>query len=190
MFLRTPSIIAIIALFGFANSKVFAQPIAPNRPPSNAFNGFFFPGTGVVPNAGTSVNGIPRLGQFGGVGPNTVLSPGFGTQNYYGPWAPYILSMQPVVFNNRGHWFSNYYSHWYPNGLTSGVGVLSNGGTAGNFRVGASPLIGGGAFGVPGPAVPGMPGAGGGFMPGGGAMPGGIGLPGAIPVIGAPGINR
>jgi hypothetical protein len=193
MTVRTSAGVAVLALLGFAAyNPASAQPIAPNRPPSNAFGGFFFPGTTVVPNAGLSVNGLPRLGQNGAFGPNNALGPGFGNQAYYGPWAPYILSMQPVVFNNRGHWYSNYYGHWYPNGLTSGVGVLSNGGTAGGSRLGANPLIGAGAFGVPGAAVPGvgLPGA---AVPGAGilqGMPGGVMLPGAVPALGVPGINR
>jgi hypothetical protein len=180
MIIRTPSILAVIALFGFAaNNPLSAQPLAPNRPPSNAFGSFFGPGAMVVPNAGTTINGLPRLGQAGAFGPGTVVGPGFGNQTYYGPWAPYILAMQPVVFNNRGHWYSNYYGHWYPNGLTNGVGVLSNGGTAGGYRLGANPLVGSGAFGVPNSALIGMPGAG-----AGAGMPGGIGMPAAMP--GAP----
>jgi hypothetical protein len=179
MSIRTPSILAVIALFGFAsNNPLSAQPIAPNRPPSNAFGGLFVPGSNVMPNAGTNINGLQRAGQVGAFGPGNVLGQGFGNQTYYGPWAPYVLAMQPVVFNNRGHWFSNYYGHWYPNGLTNGIGVLSNGGTAGGFRLGANPMIGSGAFGVPNTSLPGLPGGG---MPGGGAMPGGLAMPGAMP---------
>jgi suppressor of tumorigenicity protein 13 len=89
--------------------------------------------------------------------------------------------MQPVVFNNRGHWYSNYYGHWYPNGLTNGVGVLSNGGNGGGFRMGSNSLIGSGAFGVPNSSLPGLPGG------PGGAMPGGLAMPGAMPNVGMPG---
>jgi hypothetical protein len=185
MTIRTPSIAAVIALLGFAtNNPVSAQPLAPNRPPSNAFGGLFVPGSTVLPNAGTTINGLPRAGAGGAFGPGTVLGPGFGNQQYYGPWAPYILAMQPVVFNNRGHWFSNYYGHWYPNGVTNGVGVISNGGTTAGYRLGANQMIGSGAFGVPNMALPGLPGGGAGAMPGGG-MPGGLVMPGAMP-----GINR
>lgn len=187
MTIRTQLIFAIIALLGLAvNHPLSAQPLAPNKPPAGAFGGFFLPGSNVVPNAGTNVNGIPRLGQGGAVGAGGVLAAGFGNQNPYGPFTPYILAMQPVVFNNRGHWYSNYYSHWYPNGLTNGVGVLSNGGaTGGGFRTGANALIGSGAFGVSN-SLPGLPGGGAGMMPGGGGMPGA----GAVPAVGMPGINR
>jgi hypothetical protein len=188
MTIRTPAIVAVLTLLVHAaDNRVSAQPIAPNRPPSNAFGSLFYPGSTVVPNAGTSLYGINRAGANGGFGPNNVLAPGFGSQGYYGPWAPYILSMQPVVFNNRGHWYSNYSGHWYPNGLTNGTGVLSNGGTGGVPRfVGGAGSIGGPASGVGGfgPAT-GMVMPGGIGAPGGFGMPGGTGLPGggAIPVV-------
>jgi hypothetical protein len=170
MTIRTPAILAVVAVLGYAaDNRISAQPLAPVRPPNNAFGNFFGPGNTVVPNAGMNINGLPRQGGFG---PNSALAPGLGSQNNYGPFAPYILSMQPVVFNNRGHWYSNYYSHWYPNGLTNGVGVLSNGGTSGNalrFAGGA----GNSAFGV-GAVLPGSAG-----MPG--AMPGPAGMPAAVP---------
>lgn len=182
MTIRTPRIIAILTLLGVcaADNRVSAQPIAPARPPSNAFGNFFFPGSQVMPNAGTTVNNIPRLGMGGGaMGPGG-LGAGPGglgynpfNSNYYGPWTPYFLASQPVVFNNRGHWYSNYYGHWYQNGLTNGSGVLSNGGNGGGgFRIGANPLIGSGAFGVPNSGLMGVP---------GGGIQGGLGMPGAMP---------
>ncbi len=195
MTIRTPAIVAVLTLLGLAaDNRVSAQPLAPNRPPSNAFGNLFFPGGTVVPNAGTNINGLPRVGANGGFGPNTALAPGFGSQSAYGPFAPYILSMQPVVFNNRGHWYSNYYGHWYPNGLTNGTGVLSNGGSVGGTRLGGSSgLVGASTFGVGSAPVGGMgmPGVGlPGAMPG--VAPGGMGLPGIIlpGAGGMPGINR
>ena len=178
---RTPAIFAVLTVLTLAaDNEVYAQPVVPNRPPASAFGALFFPGTAVTPNAGTNLYGLNRLGANGGFGPNSALAPGFGSQNVYGPFAPYVLSMQPVVFNSRGHWFSNYYSHWYPNGLTNGTGVLSNGGTASSARLGGYPLLGGSTFGVPGSTLPGGMG-----MPGGIGMPGGNGLPaaGAVPII-------
>jgi hypothetical protein len=180
MTMRTPVTAAALCLLAFTtNSRAYAQPIAPNRPPANAFGNFFNPGTTVVPNAGMTQYGIPRAGNAG-LGPNAGLIGGLGSQSYYGPFAPYILSKQPVVFNNRGHWFSNYYGHWYPNGLTNGTGVLSNGGTA--FRIGGT-AGGGGLLGANAPGA-GLSagGLGGGAGGAAGAMPGGLAMP-AAPVI-------
>lgn len=197
MTMRTPAIAAALTIFAFAaDNRVSAQPIAPNRPPSNAFGNFFLPGSTLVPNAGMNAYGLNRIGVNGVFGPNNALVPGFGNQSVYGPFAPYILSMQPVVFNNRGHYYSTYYGHWYPNGLANGTGVISNGGTAGGMRFGGSGLVGASTFGVPpgaGVGVPnaampglGLPAAMPGIMPGGAGIPV-IGLPGAG---GVPGINR
>lgn len=178
MTIRTPATTAaVLCLLAMtSNSRASAQPIAPNRPPSNAFGNFFYPGSSVVPNAGMTQYGLPRAGN-GAFGPNTGLVGGLGSQSNYGPFAPYVLSKQPVVFNNRGHWYSNYYGHWYPNGITNGTGVLSNGGTA--FRIGGAGA-GVGLFGGGGGV-----GGGGISQPGGGAIgqvPGGLAMP-AAPAI-------
>jgi hypothetical protein len=173
MTIRTTAIFATVTLLGLATgNRASAQPVAPNRPPSNAFGNFFNPGAQVIPNAGV-VNGINRAGAGGpGLGMGG-LQGGLG-QAYYGPFAPFILAQQPAVFNNRGHWYANYYGHWYPNGLTSGVGVLSNG-LGASSRLGPINLGLGGSTNLPGagaqqvPGVLGMPGGGAGPAPGGGA---------------------
>jgi hypothetical protein len=183
MKIRFSAITATITLLALAaDNRVCAQPIVPvSRPQTNSFQNLFFPGSTVVPNAGTNLYGLNRIVP---AGQNTALTPGFGTQSYYGPWSPYVLNMQPVVFNNRGHWYSNYYGHWYPNGLTNGTGVISNGGTASGSRLGGGtgvlgvPTLGAGGLGVPG------------GLPGGVGVPGAGGMPSAVPVIGGPNINR
>jgi hypothetical protein len=139
------------------------------------------------------VNNIPRAGAGNNLGPGTLFAPGFGQGNYYGPFAPYVLSTQPVVFNNRGHWYSLYYGHWYPNGLTSGIGVLSNGGNGGGYNrlvgSGSGQMAGNSAFGVspvmgagtPGAGLPGAGGIGPGVVQPGGGLP--QGMPGAMPAM-------
>jgi hypothetical protein len=177
MTFRISTLVAALGVLGLAEQNpVSAQPLVPNRPPANAFGNLFLPGSSAVPNGGAPYNSLNRFAN-GGFGQNTAGTLGLGNQNGYGLFAPYVLSMQPVVFNNRGHWYSTFYGHWYPNGLTNGTGVLSNGGSASGVRLGGGPLVGASTFGL-----------GGAFAPSGsGGMPAGLGMPAA----GAnPGINR
>lgn len=190
MIIRTPAFIAMLSVLGLAaGNRVSAQPVAPNRPPASAFGSFFYPGAAAVPNGyGGGYGGFNGINGFNNI--NGIQRQGIGA-NYYGPggiignnygqggagglFAPYILNSQPVVFNSRSHWFSNYYGHWYPNGLTNGTGALSNGGNGGGLRLtGVSPTLGmlGAPSGSSSIALPG----------GGGAMPA-AGAAGAGPAI-------
>jgi hypothetical protein len=150
-----------------------------------------FYSTPVVPNMGV-VNGLNRVGDgnmlipganFLGGGLSNFSGAGTGTGGY-GPWAPYVLSRQPAVFNYRGHWYANYLGHWYPNGRVNGMGALSNG--MGGGRLGGPMVFGGsagGGFGGGFGGGSGFPGA----FGGGGGMGGGMGGPMmGGPMMGAP----
>ena len=122
-------------------------------PGAGGFGGF--PGFGGVGGFGGFGGGF---GGFGGmVGPYGRSTSGIGTQSSFGPFAPYVLNMQPVLFNNRGHWYSNYYGHWYPNGLANGSGVLTNGGRGGGLAL-LSGQQGPGTIGMGGGPASSMPG--------------------------------
>ena len=184
MTIRTPAIVAVLAALSLTGeNRLSAQPIAPPRAPNNAFGSFFGGGSALMPNAGFGYNGtvnnIPRAGTLNPYGTGVGNLGPFGGSPYYGPYTPFILNRQPVVFNNRGHWYANYLGHWYPNGWTNGAGVLTNGGT------------GGGAYRLPGMGMGGLGGTGGAILPGaGGSAPGVGGMPnagGAVPGIIAPG---
>lgn len=180
---RNSAVVASLILLEFAaTNPASAQPVVPGRGPASAFGNLFGPGSSAVPNANMTAFGLNRAGVAGPFGGNAAGGAGMGGQGAYGPWTPYFLSRQPVVFNYRGHWFANYYGHWYPNGRTSGLGVLSNGG------IGGGGLRGGGT-GFPGAGgVTGFGSYGGMGMSGGAGgmnmnMPGAGGGPNALPII-------
>ena len=112
MTFRTPAIVAVLAMLGLAaGNRLSAQPVAPPRAPSNAFGSFFGYGSSVVPNAGyggynNTINNIPRAGALNPYGAGVGYVGPFGGSPYTGPYTPFILNRQPVVFNNRGHWYA------------------------------------------------------------------------------------
>jgi hypothetical protein len=155
MSFRTLAITAVLTLLGFAvNNPASAQPIVPQRPHTSPFGGLFGPSSNAVPNVGLmplGPNNVPGAGQnqqmlLNGLG-GPLLNPFANTTPGPGDALNSAEGGQPVVFNNRGRWYSNYYGHWYPGGVKNGSGVLSTSGFGG---VGG---LSGGAAGIGGAGI-------------------------------------
>ncbi len=167
---RVPATIAVLTLLALAaENPVAAQPVAPVRPRSNAFQNLFFPNSPAVPNAGFRGMGFNQGGQLGAGGNQLgAIGQPLLLQGPDGKTAPYLmipLQSQPAVFGNYGHWYARngYLGHWYPGGFQNGYGVLANsmggglgvgmggaggqgfGGGVGGGNVG--PVVGGGMVG-------------------------------------------
>jgi hypothetical protein len=184
MTIRTVAVLPLLLFV--ADAAASAQPVPPQRPRSTPFQNLFYPRSQAVPNFGAGGGG-----NFGPLQPglNNQFGPrAFGQQGLLvagadGTVTPYLvipMQSQPAVFNNLGHWYSNYYGHWYPNGVRSGLGVLANSGGGG--VVGGVGGFGGGIGGI------GMPGGVGGIgAPGGQFAPGRLGGGVAAPIFGVGG---